>query len=95
MRKSSRANSTNEKELSSLNTQPITELDSTLNLASPGLATNSSPARLRLCAHEARGIIQAPLCECDAKGHARLAAELLRFDEVLDQDTSIRFDDTL
>ena len=38
---------------------------------------------------------QAPLCEHDAKAQARLAAELLRFDEVLDEDSSIRFDDAL
>ena len=38
---------------------------------------------------------QAPSCERDAKAQARLAAELLRFDEVLDQDASIRFDDAL
>ena len=37
----------------------------------------------------------APLCEHDAKAQARLAAELLRFDEVFDQDASIRFDDAL
>jgi hypothetical protein len=38
---------------------------------------------------------QTPLCEHDAKAQARLAAELLRFDEVLDEDASIRFDDAL
>jgi hypothetical protein len=38
---------------------------------------------------------QAPLCEHDAKAQARLAAELLRLDEVLDEDASIRFDDAL
>ena len=38
---------------------------------------------------------QTPSCERDAKAQARLAAELLRFDEVLDQDASIRFDDAL
>jgi hypothetical protein len=37
----------------------------------------------------------APSCERDAKTQARLAAELLRFDEVLDEDASIRFDDAL
>jgi hypothetical protein len=37
----------------------------------------------------------APSCERDAKAQARLAAELLRFDEVLDQDSSIRFDNAL
>ena len=36
-----------------------------------------------------------PLCEHDAKAQARLAAELLRFDELLDEDASIRFDDAL
>ena len=35
------------------------------------------------------------ICERDAKTQARLATELLRFDEVLDQDASIRFDDAL
>ena len=35
------------------------------------------------------------LCEHDAKAKTRLTAELLRFDEVLDEDASIRFDDTL
>src|SRR5438093_4289311 len=38
---------------------------------------------------------QTPLCEHDAKAQARLAAELLRFDKVLDEDASIRFDDAL
>ena len=38
---------------------------------------------------------QTPLCEHNAKAQARLAAELLRFDEVLDQYASIRFDDAL
>jgi hypothetical protein len=38
---------------------------------------------------------QTPLCEHDAKAQTRLAAELLRFDEVLDQNASIRFDDAL
>ena len=38
---------------------------------------------------------QTPLCEHDAKAQAGLAAELLRFDEVLDEDASIRFDDAL
>ena len=38
---------------------------------------------------------QAPLCEHDAKAQARLAAELLWFDEMLDEDASIRFDDAL
>ena len=38
---------------------------------------------------------QTPLCEHDAKAQARLAAELLRFDEVLDEDASIRFDHAL
>ena len=38
---------------------------------------------------------QAPSCERDAKAQAGLAAELLRLDEVLDQDASIRFDDAL
>ena len=37
----------------------------------------------------------APSWERDAKAQARLAAELLRLDEVLDQDASIRFDDAL
>ena len=37
----------------------------------------------------------APSCERDAKAQARLAAELRRLDEVLDQDASIRFDDAL
>jgi hypothetical protein len=35
------------------------------------------------------------LCEHDAKAQAGLAAELLRFDEMLDEDASIRFDDAL
>jgi len=38
---------------------------------------------------------QTPLCAHDAKAQAGLAAELLRFDEVLDEDASIRFDDAL
>jgi len=38
---------------------------------------------------------QTPSCERDAKAQAGLAAELLRFDEVLNQDASIRFDDAL
>ena len=38
---------------------------------------------------------QTPLCEHDAKAQARLAAELLRFDEVLYQNASIRFDNAL
>src|SRR5438093_3124395 len=38
---------------------------------------------------------QTPLCEHDAKAQSRLAAELLGFDEVLDQDASIRFDHAL
>jgi hypothetical protein len=37
----------------------------------------------------------APSCERNAKTQARLAAELLRLDEMLDQDASIRFDDAL
>jgi hypothetical protein len=36
-----------------------------------------------------------PSREGDAKAQARLAAELQRFDEVLDQDASIRFDHAL
>ena len=35
------------------------------------------------------------LCEHDPIAQARLAAELLRFDEVLDEDAAIRFDDAL
>ena len=38
---------------------------------------------------------QTPLCEHNAKAQAGLAAELRRFDEVLDEDASIRFDDAL
>jgi len=38
---------------------------------------------------------QTPLCEHDAKAQAGLAAELLRFDEVLGEDASVRFDDAL
>jgi hypothetical protein len=38
---------------------------------------------------------QTPLWEHDAKAQTRLAAELLRFDEVLDEDACICFDDAL
>ena len=38
---------------------------------------------------------QKPLCKHDAKAQTRFGTELLRFDEMLDEDASIRFDDAL